>query len=431
MILRVHCMYQFFLQYLHPYLRLEYFVSAWFELIICWCMGKRWKRRLVCKSGNWPLPSQSFKRLALFAAFHGPEVSLSNLVYIRCLNKAGFKVIYVHNGNLSQDSVQKLSQLCEVVLERINLGQDWGCFKDGFLNLRRYGWLNNIEWLLFCNDSVHFLGDRVGAQFARRLHNELETMPEPLLALNENLQLWQHLQSFFVAVRPEIFNNIRFIQFWKDYLPLSHRYHAINKGEVRWSLEVLNHYPRRILYSPNALFEYASKAYEDEDWLGISRLLIPKCCGSVVDGLRSHLAEDIGADEDRRKIPRSGGRFTTSHVYWDQLMALMGILESTNTSHSCALMFCGLLGSPFLKKDICRHNTYTISQIRQFLEYHFTNNSQESLESDALWSEILGSYISQGTLVSYLFRPRIAFRKGLMYRGFGISQESMPNYGNR
>jgi hypothetical protein len=118
-------------------------------------------------------------------------------------------------------------------------------------------------------------------------------------------------------------------------------------------------------------------------------------------------------------------------VYWDQLMALMGILESTNTSHSCALMFCGLLESPFLKKDICRHNTYTLSQVKQFLEYHFSNNCEESPESRELCSEILGSYISQGTLVSYLFRPRIAFRKGLMYRGFGISQESMPNYGNR
>ncbi len=414
-----------------PFLRIEYFLSAWFEFLGFFLTGRTWRRRLRRLAGSWPQRPSGLRRLAIFAAFHGPEVSFSNLAYLRSLQAVGFQVVYLHNGPLSAATVEKLEPLCAAVLERPNLGQDWGCFKDGFLNLRRYGWLDNIEWLLFCNDSVHFLGDQVGAQFARRLHNELETMPEPLLALNENLQLWQHLQSFFVAVRPEVFNSARFIQFWKDYLPLSHRYHAINKGEVRWSLRVLNNYPRRVLYSPTALFEYASRAYEDEDWLGISRLLIPKCCGSVVDGLRSHLAEEIGADEDRHKIPRSGGRFTTSYVYWDQLMALMGILESTNTSHSCALMFCGLLESPFLKKDICRHNTYTLSQVKQFLEYHFSNNCEESPESRELCSEILGSYISQGTLVSYLFRPRIAFRKGLMYRGFGISQESMPNYGNR
>jgi hypothetical protein len=161
-------------------------------------------------------------------------------------------------------------------------------------------------------------------------------------------------------------------------------------------------------------------------------LLIPKSCGSIVDGLRSHLAEDINSDEDRKKQPRSGGRFTTNYMYWDQMMALMGILESTNTSHSCALMYCALLGSPFLKKDICRHNTYTLSQIKQFLEFHFLYGNQKNCENHLLlYNEILSSFLSQGTLVSYLFRPRISFRKGLMYRGFGISQESLPNYGNR
>jgi len=414
-----------------PFLRIEYYLSAWFEFLGFFLTGRTWRQRLRRRAGSWPQPPPGLRRLAIFAAFHGPEVSFSNLAYLRSLQAAGLQVVYLHNGHLSAATIEKLEPLCAAVLERPNLGQDWGCFKDGFLNLRRYGWLENIEWLLFCNDSVHFLGDQIGANFARRLDQEFDTMVEPVLALNENLQLWQHLQSFFVAVRPEVFKTPLFVRFWKDYLPLSHRYHAINKGEVRWSLKVLNHYPRRVLYSPSALFDYASTAYEDENWLGISRLLIPKCCGSVVDGLRSHLAEEIGADEDRRKIPRSGGRFTTSYVYWDQLMTLMGILESTNTSHSCALMFCSLLGSPFLKKDICRHNTYTLSQIRQFLEYHFTSNAEESPESSALWSEILGSYVGQGTLVSYLFRPRVAFRKGLMYRGFGISQESMPNYGNR
>lgn len=414
-----------------PFLRIEYYLSAWFEFLGFFLTGRTWRQRLRRRAGSWPLPPPGLRRVAIFAAFHGPEVSLSNLAYLRSLQTAGLQVVYLHNGPLSAATVEKLEPLCAAVLERPNLGQDWGCFKDGFLNLRRYGWLENTEWLLFCNDSVHFLGDQVGAAFARRLDQEFETMPESVLALNENLQLWQHLQSFFVAVRPEVFKNPRFVQFWKEYLPLSHRYHAINKGEVRWSLKILNNYSRRVLYSPSALFDYASMAYEDESWLGVSRLLIPKCCGSVVDGLRSHLAEEIGADEDRRKVPRSGGRFTTSYVYWDQLMALMGILESTNTSHSCALMFCGLLGSPFLKKDICRHNTFTLSQMRQFLEYHFSSHCDESSESRALWSEILGSYVGQGTLVSYLFRPRVAFRKGLMYRGFGISQESLPNYGNR
>jgi len=428
-------MYQFFLQYLHPYLRLEYFVSAWFELIIYWFKGKRWKRRLVCRSGNWPTPSQSFKRLALFAAFHGPEVSLSNLAYLRCLNKAGFNVIYVHNGSLSQDALHKLSQLCEVVLERINLGQDWGSFKDAFLNARRFGWFNDVEWLLFCNDSVHFLGDLAGSFFAERLNKELLEVVEPVIGLNENQQPGQHLQSFFVAVKPEVFKSKDFVNFWKSYLPLSHRFHAISNGEVRLSLKVLNNFPRKVLYSPSDIAFFAGQSYEHDANLGISRLLIPKCCGSIVDGLSSSPLDDIKARdkarEDRVQLSRAGGRFSISGVYWDQLITLSGILESTNTSHSCALMFCALLGSPFLKKDICKHNTFALSQINQFLEYFFESKVEKSSFSQALLKEIICSYQSQGGLVSYMSRPRFAFRKGLFYRGFGIAPESLPNYGNR
>jgi hypothetical protein len=416
---------------LGPFLRIDYYLSAWAEFLGFFLSGKTWRQRLRCRAGSWPQPPSAMRRVAVFAAFHGPQVSLSNLAYLRSLKAADFHVVYLHNGPLSAATVEQLQPLCAAVLERPNLGQDWGCFKDGFLNLRRYGWLDNIDWLLFCNDSVHFLGDQVGAAFARRLDKELETMSEPLLALNENLQFWQHLQSFFVALRPEVFSNIDFVKFWEDYLPLSHRYHAINKGEVRWSIRVLNRHKRRVLYTPSALADYAAQAYEDESYLGISRLLIPKSCGSVVDRFRSHLAEDINNDDDRHSLPRAGGRFTTSYVYWDQLVGLMGVLESTNASHSCALMFCGLLGSPFLKKDICRHNIYTLSQVKQFLEYYFSNHCEQSPESVSLRSEIVHSFESQGLFQSYFFRPRVAFRRGLLYRGFGISQESLPDYGNR
>ena len=423
-------MHQILLYLFAPFLRIEYYLSAWFEFLGFFLTGRTWRRRLQRLAGSWPKPPSGLRRLAIFAAFHGPEVSFSNLAYLHCLQAAGFQVVYLHNGPLSAATVEKLEPLCAAVLERPNLGQDWGCFKDGFLNLRRYGWLNDVEWLLYCNDSVHFLGDQPGDRFARELDHQLSTIEELVLGLNENLRLCQHLQSFFVAVRPEVFNTPDFVHFWKSYFPLSHRYHAIKKGELRWSLRVLNRYPRKVLYTPCALAEYASKAFEDEEFLGISRLLIPKCFGSVVDGLRSHLFDEIGVDEDRKRLARSGGRFTTSYIYWDQLVALGGILESTNTSHSCALMFTALLGSPFLKKDLCRHNTYSLTQLRLFLEYFFTVQTERSEQSDLLWKEIITSYESQGTLLSYLFRPRIAFRKGLMYRGFGISKDLLPNYGN-
>jgi hypothetical protein len=424
-------MHQFLAPYLVPYLRIEYFLVAWFEYICFWLKGQNWKRRLKLKFGSWPKAPVNIDKLAIFAAYHGKRVSLSNLAYLRCLNNSGFNVVYIHNGPLSEEAINDLSGLCLTVFERINLGQDWGSFKDAFLNLRRFGWLVNVKWLLFCNDSVHFLGDSAGDIFAERFKRELIHVEEPVVGLNENQQPGQHLQSFFVAVRNEVFNSKYFVNFWKSYIPLSHRFHAISKGEVRWSLKVLNRFPRKVLYTPTDIANFASSSFEDEQFLGISRLLIPKCCASIVDNLKSNLFEDINSDEDRKRFPRIGGRFTTSYVYWDQLILLSGILESTNTSHSCALMFCALLGSPFLKKDICKHNTYSLSQLNQFLDYFFSSNVDDSVFSKSLMKEIISSFQYQGGLVSYLSRPRFAYRKGLFYRGFGIAQESLPNYGNR
>ena len=428
-------MHQLLAPYLVPYLRIEYFIHSLFEFLGFWLKGENWKRRLRFKAGSWPKAPTNIQKLAIFAAFHGPEVSFSNLAYLRCLKSSGFEIVYVHNGALSAESVAQLSELCVTVLERVNLGQDWGSFKDAYLNLRRYGWYKNCEWLLFCNDSVHFLGDFAGAVFAERLRKELSEVEEPVLGLNENQQPGQHLQSFFVAVKAEVFNSKPFVNFWKSYLPLSHRFHAISNGEVRWSLKVLNRFPRKVLYTPTDIASFAANSYEHDTNLGISRLLIPKCCGAIVDGLSSSLLDDIKARdkarEDRVQLSRAGGRFSTSGVYWDQLVALSGILESTNTSHSCALIFCALLGSPFLKKDICKHNTFSLSQINQFLEYFFEDKVEKTPFSQQLFKEIICSYQSQGGLVSYISRPRFAYRKGLFYRGFGIAPESLPNYGNR
>lgn len=411
-----------------PFLRFEYYLVAWLEFLLLLMKGKTWSNRFTCLAGSWPQPPHQISRLAIFAAFHGPDVTLSNLGYLRCLQKAGFQVVYVHNGPISPSSLVQLKPLCVVVLERINLGQDIGSYKDAYLNLRRFGWLRSVEWLLFCNDSIYFLGDEAGANFAGKLDHQLSIIDEPVLALNENLQFWQYLQSFFVAVRSEVFDSAEFLRFWRSYLPLSHRYHAINQGEVRWSLRVLNRFPRRILYTPSALSDYASNALCNQKTLGFSRLLIPKCCGSLVDGFKRNFPEEFASKGKPRHATGFSGQYVAGYVYWDQLAPLLGILEGTNVSHSCALMFAALLGSPFLKKDICRHNVYTIVQIRQFLDWYFTINTEKP---DALWREIVSSYESQGAYVSYRFRVRVALRKGLMYRGFGISKLSLPNFGNR
>jgi len=412
-----------------PFLRFEYYLGAWLEFFGFLLKAQTWSRRFTCRFGPWPLPpSSNISRLAIFAAFHGPEVSLSNLGYVSCLKNAGFQVLYVHNGPISSSSVAQLQPLCLALLERVNLGQDLGSYKDTFLHLQRFGWLQSVEWLLFCNDSLHFLGGNAGSEFSVLLDEQLSLIEEPVLAINDNLQFWRHIQSFFVAVRSEVFISPDFFHFWRSYLPLSHRYHAINHGEVRLSLSILNNFPCKLLYTSYDIANFALEALVDKSSLGVSRLFIPKACHAIVDNITSRISQGF-ASYDKPILDLSpvtvGG---SGCVYWDQLIPLAGILEGTNVSHSCALLFPVLLGMPFVKKDICRHNVFSLLQVRYFLDFYFRVNPNTE---PGLFSEILRSFESQGSYLSYCFRPRVALRKGLMYRGFGIPLAAMPNYGNR
>jgi len=138
--------------------------------------------------GSWPQTPLSINRLAIFAVFHRPEVTLSNLGYVNCLKEVGFQVVYVHNVPISTISFEKLRPLCIAALKRMNLGQDFGAYKDPYQCLQRSGWLNSVDWLLFRNDSLHFLWGNAGSSFSSLLSQKLSEIYELVLGLNNNLK---------------------------------------------------------------------------------------------------------------------------------------------------------------------------------------------------------------------------------------------------
>lgn len=148
-----------------------------------------------------------------------------------------------------------------------------------------FGWLRYVEWLLFCNDSLYFLGGNVGASFSLLLNQSLSSIDEPVIAMNSIFQSWIHVRSFLVAVRSEVFNIPQFYEFWKSYLQLSHRYPSINSCEVRLSLRILNNFPSRILYTFSDLVKFALMALANKNSPGFSRMLIPQFCHGIVDGI--------------------------------------------------------------------------------------------------------------------------------------------------
>lgn len=367
------------------YYKIEYCLLAQLEFLLHWLGGGNGFSRLNKYPGGSFVPSPKCDRslLALFVAYHpGGVVPLSNRLYLEALQKCGFRIVYIHNGSLPEASIASLSEFCEHVYCRQNIGQDFGAFKDGFIAASEASILDGVEWLLFCNDSNFYLGGKNGEHFIRAFTNELASACNELIVLNENYEYWQHYQAYFLCIRRNIFASRRFSDFWRQYRPLSHRYHAVKAGEVGLSRTVLAGVSAKILYRSSMLLRYFNLIAEN-----------PTCFYSSLPQMALYLAPS----------PVKSGDFDMI-----QFHRIIALLDHHSPSHVYALIFVNYLQSPFLKKDIIRRGIFSLPQLSSLFDL---------LRSDLIESEYLDQifrlYESGGANVSLMRSRRAAFRMGI------------------
>lgn len=380
-----------------PAYRFSYYAGATYQYYRHRWLGpaKPEARLGYYKGSSWSSSKEASKRLALFVAYHpGQPVPLSNRDYLEALRQAGFDIIYIHNGPLSEDTIDSLTPLCKKVFCRLNIGQDFGAWKDGYLFARLEGLLDDVQWLLMCNDSNFFLGGERGARFVHLFREELDRASVELIALNKNYELWQHYQSFFLCFGRSLFTRSSFKQFWQAYRPLSHRYHAINNGEIAFTRRILSSVSSRVLYESTGLAVALQSGRLDPDEFF-----------SLLPQNAMYLRNGVGS-------PRL--KLTSFH-----LQQVMALLDCHNPSHAYALLFVRYLSSPFLKKDLLRQGVCSLPQIAALL-------ASVPLSPDSLlWREIVSTYEMGGRHTSYIRYPREAFRKGInsiqgvVFTGYG------------
>jgi hypothetical protein len=342
-------------------------------------------------------------RLALFVAYHQCEgVPVSNQCYLKALLSSGFRIIYIHNGPLSAAAIESLSPFCERVLCRQNIGQDFGAWKDAYLFASASNLLVEVEWLLMCNDSNFFIDGPNADQFVRRFSSEIEAGGSELIALNKNYELWQHYQSYFLCFNKSLFEQPAFGRFWRQYMPLSHRYHAIENGEIAFTREVLSTAVPKILYRSSDLLLQESCFYNN-----------PALFYSLLPQNALYLA------------PPSSVECSIDQL---RLQRILALLDYHNPSHVYALLFVKYLGSPFLKKDILRQGTFSMPQICALL-------ASIRLEevNIGLFREVVCSFEIRGTNASYIYCSKAAFRLGINGRAsvFGGHGEALEGLGIR
>ena len=373
------------------YFRLEYFVSAYISFTILKFKGtnylKRTKDRKDINELREKIEKNNKKRLAIFVAFHSKNlIPKSNLNYLNILNKCSFTTIYIINGTLNHKVLEQLNSLGCYVICRENIGQDFGAWKDGIALIKKYKITNQLKWLLLCNDSNFCLGGKNADNFIARFSENLDSNNEAdFISLNCNYERRLHYQSYFLCLSNSIFQNNSFNSFWKKYIPLNHRYHAIENGEKKFTTKVLNKYTPKIMYTSHELYANISMNLEND-----YRFLIKNLPKTLFFLESAFINESINQEDIKLGI-----------------LKIINSLENYNPSHVFALFNIIYLKSPFLKQDVMRQGVFSFSQINEILKLDKLNIEK------SLIKEIMDKLIKGGTPTSYLESKKSAYRKGI------------------
>jgi hypothetical protein len=134
-------------------------------------------------------------------------------------------LVVINQSHFSGEMLHLLSSKPIEIVTRPNLGRDFGAYKIGFLHAEKSGYLEDIDHLVFANDSVIY-----GSRSIAFVNSLLKVdVPWNAMFINYNKQL--HAQSFFQVFEKIIFKHSSFSKFWHKYYPHEVRHNVINKGE--------------------------------------------------------------------------------------------------------------------------------------------------------------------------------------------------------
>jgi hypothetical protein len=167
--------------------------------------------------------------IAILAIF--PSVpTFWNVVNIASqLNSNGYEVLVVSSKELDDPQREELKPYCVTIIERSNIGRDFGSYNCGL------HWLKtqkiSIEKVLLLNDSVFY-----PSNFKLWIKKALYTPGFGGLTVNN--QFYKHVQGFFIFADHTILQSKAWRNFWKYHLPFSSRSWNINAGEYGLSSSI-------------------------------------------------------------------------------------------------------------------------------------------------------------------------------------------------
>jgi hypothetical protein len=236
------------------------------------------------------------------------------------------------------------------------------------------------EKIIYANDSLFYLGGRSTC---------LEFMIDPKnewVGTFENSGLGPyHVSSWLFSVNKEIFLSKCFSEFWRRYMPINNKYHAIHAGEHGLTKTLLRAgYRPTIIYSYGFIYSYLEHRMGKDFFSGYN--LLSTELTNLINGIWGSAAFDIN----------------------DKIYKIKDNLFLVSPMHVCQLPMIDDGVYDFIKKDLFWNERFSYGKL-PYLE----NILSARLSKNEV-NGIMTYYLARGRLRDAPLKTRMMVRLGIM-----------------
>jgi Rhamnan synthesis protein F len=295
----------------------------------------RWRQRVT--PGQFALTD----RVAVFVVFQPKGVAASVLLTLEHLRRNRYSVLVVSNGALRPEDRETLAGNAALVLERPNVGYDFGAYRDGIRHL--WSLNHDLSRLVLMNDSTWFPLRRDDDSLARMealgadLAGHIFKTENPLRPEND------HVEAHLLMVSAKFARSNDFRRFWTDYCMSNQRATTIWLGEKGFSQVALRE-------------GWCVKALMDRAWLmDVLRSLDEKALETVFKHTIDKFTQrESGLSEVRRKYARREV-WQEAYFAWADKSLRNSLLVLLSSTFVMPAMVYGHMGFAKKSKDLRFH----------------------------------------------------------------------------
>jgi Rhamnan synthesis protein F len=196
---------------------------------------------------------QKSDRYVLFVVYAKQSIPAFIETILQAIGRSRLNLVISTNARITEEQRNVLLDKCNLLIERADLGRDFGGYRDGIRILQHR--CNSIERLILLNDSLFYFENGLDA-LVEGLDGEHD-----VIGMTEVFEHHYHIGSYAISVSRAVLLNPQFQRYWKRYRPIPTRRWSIHKGEVGLSRMLMKAgFKPHILYHGAQLTPYMRSA---------------------------------------------------------------------------------------------------------------------------------------------------------------------------